>query len=170
MRNAPRQSYLAAVSQPNQLLASAPRKSRLLVLDIDNTLLAPLDHIGNVVARPYLKTFLGYVLDTSSPWNVAFWSFSGRGFGVAHLKSLGVGSLLFENSNVQQPLIFENSNFDAPLLKPGVLAFWGYQDSGLTGAQMMQRVHPTVKDLDLVSRSLAATFAIDIDSLLRCGR
>ena len=148
MRKTPRPSYIDQLAQASVKLPRAPYKSRLLVLDIDETLLAPLDHQGNVQARPFLKTFLEAVLHKRSPWKLAFWTFSGRAFGIAHLKAVGVGDLLFKDADPE-----------APLLHPDVLAFWGYQDCGLTGTEMSEMVRPSVKDLDVVSLVYSGCFA-----------
>ena len=43
--------------------------------------------------RPYLKTFLRYVMHPKSPYSLAIWTFSGRMYGIAHLRQVGMGSV-----------------------------------------------------------------------------
>lgn len=165
MRNTPRQSYLQLLQQPSQTLSSAPPKSRLLVLDVDNTILvrcvfAPgclrrgrcsprvrefrLDHLGNVTPRPYLRSFIRYIVHPVSPYLLALWTFSGRAITVGRVHALGLADLLLEDNN---PL--------EPLLKYGVVALWGYEDSGISKLQLASgvRVQLTVKDLNQVRPS-----------------
>lgn len=139
MRNTPRQSYLQLLQQPSQTLSSAPPKSRLLVLDVDNTILVRLDHLGNVTPRPYLRSFIRYIVHPVSPYLLALWTFSGRAITVGRVHALGLADLLLEDNN---PL--------EPLLKYGVVALWGYEDSGISKLQLASgvRVQLTVKDLN----------------------
>lgn len=48
---------------------------------------------ARVLQRPYLKTFLRYVMHPKSPYSLAIWTFSGRMYGIAHLRQVGMGSV-----------------------------------------------------------------------------
>ncbi|BGP17452.1 hypothetical protein JCM10213v2_005485 [Rhodosporidiobolus nylandii] len=134
----PRADYLRSVDQASTS-SSAPvePKSKLLISDLDNTLFGPSGP-DSVVARPYLKTFIQYIMHPDTPYNLALWTFSGRLFGLAHLRSVGMGKYLFDSDSL-----------DAPKLKKGLLAFWGYEDSGFLRNGLMAAGKP-LKDLDLM--------------------
>jgi hypothetical protein len=93
-------------------------KDRLIICDLDETLWA---HLGGskLRARPFLSTFLRYVLHPETPFALAFWTFSGRAYGIAHMRAVNVGHL-----------VFEDDKLITPRLVPGCFAFWGYEDSG----------------------------------------
>ncbi|GAA5832605.1 hypothetical protein JCM11251_001384 [Rhodosporidiobolus azoricus] len=133
----PRASYLSSLSRPStESRSPAKAKSKLLVSDLDNTLFGPSG--DGVVARPYLKTFIKYIMHPSTPYNLAIWTFSGRYYGIAHLRQVGMGKYLFDSDSL-----------DSPKLKPGLLALWGYEDSGFTSRGQMAAGAP-LKDLDLM--------------------
>ncbi|GAA5890126.1 hypothetical protein JCM6882_009235 [Rhodosporidiobolus microsporus] len=133
----PRRSYLAALDEPStESRTPAAPKSKLLVSDLDNTLFGPSG--DGVVARPYLKTFIKYIMHPSTPYNLAIWTFSGRYYGIAHLRQVGMGKYLFDSDSL-----------DSPKFKPGLLALWGYEDSGFTARGQMAAGAP-LKDLDLM--------------------
>lgn len=68
----PRPDYLANLQQPSCHVETPRAKSCLLVLDIDNTLIKPVeDGDETVAARPFLRPFLEWVLDPRSPYAVA---------------------------------------------------------------------------------------------------
>lgn len=46
--------------------------------------------------------------------------------------------------------LFLDENKTQPLLANGVAAFWGYEQSGLTGEEMRRQMSPGVKDLNMV--------------------
>jgi len=141
----PRPSYFDSLALPSSSSRSpvAPQ-SRLLISDLDNTLFGPSG--DGIVARPYLKTFIRYLMHPNTPFALAIWTFSGRLWGQAHLRQAGVGELLFEGED----RVVEN-----PKLREGVLAMWGYEDSGFlpspphTYGRMASG--PACKDLELVS-------------------
>lgn len=110
-------------------------KDRLIVCDLDETLWAHLPD-SKLRARPFLSTFLRYVLHPESPYAMAFWTFSGRAYGVAHMRAVNVGHLVFDDDKVL-----------SPRLVPGCFAFWGYEDSGSD-----VYVVPAVKDLTHITR------------------
>ncbi|GAA5872437.1 hypothetical protein JCM3774_004521 [Rhodotorula dairenensis] len=153
---APRQSYLDQLAIPShETHGRVKPKSKLIVCDLDNTLFGPSG--DGVVARPYLKTFLRYVMHPQSPYALAIWTFSGRMYGIAHLRQVGMGKLLFAS---QDQL--------APKKKPGLLAIWGYEDSGFRKDGTMSG-GPAVKDLDLMWEMLNIANGSDwspLDSLL----
>ncbi|KAJ8293648.1 putative FCP1 y domain-containing protein [Rhodotorula toruloides] len=136
----PRQSYWRDLGRANVEQKGRVRpKSKLLVSDLDNTLLAP--NGDGVIARPYLKTFIKYITHPSSPYKLALWTFSGRQWGTAHLRQVGMGKYLFDSTS--EPV------GEVPKLKEGVVAFWGYEDSGFTAFGQMEAGKP-LKDLDLM--------------------
>lgn len=53
--------------------------------------------------RPYLKTFLRYVMHPKSPYSLAIWTFSGRMYGIAHLRQVGMGSVCSFPALVTRP-------------------------------------------------------------------
>ncbi|GAA5885861.1 hypothetical protein JCM16303_000088 [Sporobolomyces ruberrimus] len=118
-------------------------KSRLLVSDLDNTLFGPSG--DGIVSRPYLKTFLRYIMHPSTPYSLAIWTFSGRRWGQAHLRQAGVGELLFEG---------EDKVVDKPRLRDGFEVLWGYEDSGFLPCPPdrygTMASGPAVKDLELI--------------------
>ncbi|GAA6036810.1 hypothetical protein JCM8097_003489 [Rhodosporidiobolus ruineniae] len=132
----PRQSYLRDLDEPSHTLPAPPQpKARLLVSDLDNTLFGPSG--DGVVARPFLATFLKYIMHRDTPYNLAIWTFSGRQYGIAHLRQVGMGKYLF------------NSDSLSPKFKPELLALWGYEDSGFLRNGQMAAGQP-LKDLDLM--------------------
>ncbi|BGO92443.1 hypothetical protein NBRC10512_000509 [Rhodotorula toruloides] len=136
----PRQSYWRDLGRANVEQKGRVRpKTKLLVSDLDNTLFAP--NGDGVIARPYLKTFIKYITHPSSPYKLALWTFSGRQWGTAHLRQVGMGKYLFDSTS--EPV------GEVPKLKEGVVAFWGYEDSGFTAFGQMEAGKP-LKDLDLM--------------------
>ncbi|ORY70613.1 hypothetical protein BCR35DRAFT_166860 [Leucosporidium creatinivorum] len=134
-------SYLDISNRKASFVPSVPPKSRLLVSDLDNTLFAPAaTPTSSVQARPFLKTFIRYITHPGSPYQFAVWTFSGRSFGEAHLRTLGLSKYLFADDN---PVL--------PNEKGLVAAFWGYEDSRISGVEASQKKGPAVKDLDWVS-------------------
>ncbi|KWU43720.1 hypothetical protein RHOSPDRAFT_34699 [Rhodotorula sp. JG-1b] len=150
------QSYFDDLAVPSQVTTDPVEpKSKLLVCDLDNTLFGPSG--DGVVARPYLKTFLRYVMHPKSPYSLAIWTFSGRMYGIAHLRQVGMGSLLFDSDDKL-----------APRKKPGLLAVWGYEDSGFLPNGTMPG-GAAVKDLSLMWEMLNIANGSDwspFDSLL----
>ncbi|GAA5849044.1 hypothetical protein JCM8547_006422 [Rhodosporidiobolus lusitaniae] len=133
----PRSSYLHSVDYPSlERTGPAAAKSKLLVSDLDNTLFGPSG--DGVVARPYLKTFIKYIMHPTTAFNLAIWTFSGRQFGIAHLRQVGMGKYLFDSDSLDQPKF-----------KPGLEALWGYEDSGFLRDGLMAAGKP-LKDLDLM--------------------
>ncbi|BGP71373.1 hypothetical protein NBRC10513v2_004742 [Rhodotorula toruloides] len=136
----PRESYWRDLGRANVERKGRVRpKSKLLISDLDNTLFAP--NGDGVIARPYLKTFIKYITHPSSPYKLALWTFSGRQWGTAHLRQVGMGKYLFDSTS--EPV------GEVPKLKEGVVAFWGYEDSGFTAYGQMVAGKP-LKDLDLM--------------------
>ncbi|GAA5959413.1 hypothetical protein JCM3765_006596 [Sporobolomyces pararoseus] len=147
----PRDAYLREVAVPSKELRGAvPPKSRLLVSDLDNTLFGPSG--DGIVARPYLKTFIRYIMHPETPYNLAIWTFSEESdlepshrWGQAHLRQAGVGQLLFEG---------EDRVVDNPKLKEPLKVLWGYEESGFLPspphAYGTMASGPAVKDLDLI--------------------
>ncbi|GAA5984558.1 hypothetical protein JCM11641_006548 [Rhodosporidiobolus odoratus] len=135
----PRASYLKLVDQAS-VVSSVPArpKSKLLVSDLDNTLFGPSAPGDGVVARPYLATFLQYIMHPTTPFNLAIWTFSGRMYGIAHLRQVGMGKYLFDSPD---PL--------HPKMKPGLLDVWGFEDSGFLANGVMAAGR-ALKDLDLI--------------------
>ncbi|GAA5940245.1 hypothetical protein JCM1841_005028 [Sporobolomyces salmonicolor] len=133
----PRPQYWREIDMPSKGSQQpvAP-KSRLLVSDLDNTLFGPSG--DNVVARPYLKTFIKYIMHPQTPYAPALWTFSGKMYGLAHLRQVGMGKYLFDSDSL-----------DDPKKKPGLLAFWGFEDSGFLANGVMAAGKP-LKDLDLM--------------------
>ncbi|BGP33114.1 hypothetical protein JCM10296v2_004903 [Rhodotorula toruloides] len=119
--------------------ATKTMRLKLLISDLDNTLFAP--NGDGVIARPYLKTFIKYITHPSSPYKLALWTFSGRQWGTAHLRQVGMGKYLFDSTS--EPV------GEVPKLEEGVVAFWGYEDSGFTAYGQMEAGKP-LKDLDLM--------------------
>ncbi|GAA6008357.1 hypothetical protein JCM11491_004447 [Sporobolomyces phaffii] len=140
----PRMSYLEEVAGPSRASpAPVAPKSRLLVSDLDNTLFGPSG--DGIVARPYLRTFIRYIMHPDSPYAFAIWTFSGRRWGQAHLRQAGVGDLLFQG---------EDRVIDQPTLKEPLKVLWGYEDSGFLPspphAYGSMASGPAVKDLELI--------------------
>ncbi|BGP25580.1 hypothetical protein JCM10295v2_004508 [Rhodotorula toruloides] len=136
----PRESYWRDLGRANvERKGWVKPKSKLLISDLDNTLFAP--NGDGVIARPYLRTFIKYVTHPSSPYKLALWTFSGRQWGTAHLRQVGMGKYLFDSTS--EPV------GEVPKLKDGVVAFWGYEDSGFTAYGQMEAGTP-LKDLDLM--------------------
>lgn len=154
-------SYLDLSNRKPSFVPTVIPKSRLLVSDLDNTLFAPAaTPTSSVQARPFLKTFIKYIMHPGSPYQVirvvsshpeahadllhhlqfAVWTFSGRSFGEAHLRRLGLSKYLFAGD---EPIL--------PNEKGLVAAFWGYEDSRISGLEAAKRTGPAVKDLDWVS-------------------
>lgn len=163
----PRRSYYDSLSVPSSTSTSRVQpKSRLLVSDLDNTLFGPSG--DGIVARPYLKTFIRYLMHPDTPYCLAIWTFSGRMWGQAHLRQAGVGELVFEG---------EDKVVENPKLREGVLAMWGYEDSGFLPspphAYGRMASGPAVKDLELVSRASSSCFfvfsQIYLSFMFRCG-
>lgn len=88
------------------------RHSKLLISDLDNTLFAPngdgviavrslshtraglvADQMDDPPQRPFLKTFIKYITHPESPYRLAIWTFSGRQWGAAHLRQVGMGKV-----------------------------------------------------------------------------
>ncbi|GAA5914584.1 uncharacterized protein JCM6883_004427 [Sporobolomyces salmoneus] len=140
----PRAAYYREVAEPSREVKGplAP-KSRLLVSDLDNTLFGPSG--DGIVARPYLKTFIRYIMHPETPYNLAIWTFSGRRWGQAHLRQAGVGELLFEGPD---------RVVDDPKLKEPLKVLWGYEDSGFLPSPPHRygsmASGPAVKDLELI--------------------
>ncbi|GAA6010781.1 hypothetical protein JCM10207_005839 [Rhodosporidiobolus poonsookiae] len=148
----PRASYLHDLEETSTERDIAEPKSKLLVSDLDNTLFGPNPSTDGVVARPYLKTFIKYIMHPSTPYNLAIWTFSGRCYGIAHLRQCGMGKYLFDSDSL-----------DAPQLKPGLLALWGYEDSGFTAYGQMAAGQP-LKDLDLMTDFINVTRHLEFNS------
>ncbi|GAA5862131.1 hypothetical protein JCM1840_001653 [Sporobolomyces johnsonii] len=137
----PRLQYWQEIDMPSKgSQQPISPKSRLLVSDLDNTLFGPSG--DDVVARPYLKTFIKYIMHPQTPFALAIWTFSGRMYGLAHLRQVGMGKYLFDSDSL-----------DDPKKKPGLLAFWGYEDSGFLANGVMAAGKP-LKDLDLMWQML----------------
>ncbi|GAA5987249.1 hypothetical protein JCM10908_001878 [Rhodotorula pacifica] len=153
---APRQSYLDELAvRSHETSGPVKPKSKLLVSDLDNTLFGPSG--AGVVARPYLKTFLRYVMHPESPYSFAIWTFSGRMWGIAHLRQVGMG-----------PLLFDSDDKLNPKKKSGLLAVWGYEDSGFLPNGTMSG-GPALKDLNLMWEMLNISNGTDwspLDSLI----
>jgi hypothetical protein len=163
MHDHPRPAYLTSLEIPSQTVSIVAPKTHLLITDLDETLLHVLSHCpeGGVKGRPYLHSFISYMLHPQSPFALGVWTFAGRckkrlsirlicsdewcaGYGIAHLRSLGLGRL------------FADGDLSAPHLSPSVLSFFGFEDSGLTEKQMDDGHRPHVKDLNLVRRLFRA--------------
>ncbi|GAA5852420.1 hypothetical protein JCM3766R1_001883 [Sporobolomyces carnicolor] len=160
----PRVTYFREVAEPSRGLKTPIKpKSRLLVSDLDNTLFGPSG--DGVVARPYLKTFLRYIMHPDTPYALAIWTFSGRRWGQAHLRQAGVGDLLFEDAAASaeprrrqdrrdSSAAASEANGLEPRLKEPLKVFWGYEDSGFLPspphAYGSMASGPAVKDLELI--------------------
>lgn len=88
--------------------------------------------------RPYLKTFIKYIMHPDTPYQLAIWTFSGRMYGIAHLRQVGMGKYLFDSNDLTNPKF-----------KLGLVACWGYEDSGFETYGRMAS-GKAVKDLELV--------------------
>ncbi|KAM0786550.1 hypothetical protein ACM66B_002007 [Microbotryomycetes sp. NB124-2] len=130
-------SPLNRVTSHEGLATQFEPKSKLIVSDLDNTLFAPVRTTTELVKpRPFLKTFIQYVMHPDSPYCLAIWTFSGRMFGIQHLRSCGVGEYLFADNDASHPQ-----------LEPGCELLWGYEDS-IISADDRLRGHPRYKPLD----------------------
>ncbi|GAA5825212.1 hypothetical protein JCM3770_001832, partial [Rhodotorula araucariae] len=144
----PRKSYFENLRKVSrQSRGPAKPKSKLLITDLDNTLFGPAG--DGVIARPYLRTFIRYIMHPDTPYNLAIWTFSGRQYGIAHLRQVGMGKYLFDSDDRL-----------SPKKKPGLLAIWGYEDSGFLGNGQMAAGRP-LKDLDLMWEMLNVTTGSD---------
>ncbi|GAA5901988.1 hypothetical protein JCM8208_006656 [Rhodotorula glutinis] len=155
----PRYSCVAELGVPlTTSKGPAKPKSMLLVSDLDNTLFGP--NGDGVIARPYLRTFIRYIMHPDTPYSLAIWTFSGRMYGIAHLRQCGMGKYLFDSDDLKEPKF-----------KPGLLAVWGYEDSGfLPHVYGKMASGKAVKDLDLMWSMLNATTGSDwspLNSLLQ---
>lgn len=59
-----------------------------------------LTTLGPCSQRPYLKTFIKYITHPSSPYKLALWTFSGRQWGTAHLRQVGMGKVCPPSSSL----------------------------------------------------------------------
>ncbi|GAA5999698.1 uncharacterized protein JCM10292_003704 [Rhodotorula paludigena] len=141
---APRSSYLKQL-EGGYTEDSTPvkPKSKLLITDLDNTLFGPSG--DGVIARPYLKTFIKYIMHPDTPYQLAIWTFSGRMYGIAHLRQVGMGKYLFDSDDLTNPKF-----------KLGLVACWGYEDSGFETYGRMAS-GKAVKDLELMWDMLNVT-------------
>ncbi|BGP49292.1 hypothetical protein JCM10450v2_005176 [Rhodotorula kratochvilovae] len=144
----PRKSYVADLDK-DLTRSKGPVKPKrpLLISDLDNTLFGPSG--DGVIARPYLRTFIRYVMHPDTPYNLAIWTFSGRMYGIAHLRQVGMGKYLFDSDDRLNPK-----------KKPGLLAIWGYEDSGFLSNGRMA-AGKALKDLDLMWEMLNVTTGSD---------
>ncbi|KAK4046822.1 hypothetical protein OIV83_005818 [Microbotryomycetes sp. JL201] len=132
---------LRRITSDEDLGMAVVPKAKLIVTDLDNTLFAPARTTLELVKpRPFLRTFIEYVMHSESPYRLAIWTFSGRMFGIQHLRSCGVGDYLFADNDAMHPA-----------LQPGCELFWGFEDS-MISAEDRLRGHPRCKPLDEIWR------------------
>ncbi|GAA5969771.1 hypothetical protein JCM11641_008037 [Rhodosporidiobolus odoratus] len=86
----PSAEYLARVAKPSK---PVPSDHPLLVISLDGVLDARLPyHLSggwtDVLARPYLKTFMDYLLKQASPWSIVFFTSLSRKKALKTMKSL----------------------------------------------------------------------------------
>ncbi|KAI5479706.1 hypothetical protein MNV49_002965 [Pseudohyphozyma bogoriensis] len=72
----PSESYLAATLVPSTRLSTATSKPPLLILDLNHTLVhrPSASSSSNPIPRPFLATFLRYILLSDAKWTVAVYS------------------------------------------------------------------------------------------------
>mgnify|MGYP001570293534 FL=1 len=86
--------------------------------------------------RPYLNTFLDYVLHADSLFHLAIWTRLPKSVAVSYIKLLGLDLSHHEASTV---------------VDPALMAFWGSEESGVASEQFLGGAEQGPKDLDLVS-------------------
>ncbi|GAA6061145.1 hypothetical protein JCM10212_001745 [Sporobolomyces blumeae] len=130
----PSADYLALAAEQSEI---GKVGKPLIVFDLDGTLYRRppqnLEHDpnGEPVGRPYLRTFLTWLLRPESPWSVAIWTGSQNATAVRCLSQLGLGLV----------------GSDGKILHPKLKALWAREDFGLTPEDFVSYV-AIVKDLD----------------------
>ncbi|KAM0750767.1 hypothetical protein T439DRAFT_239360 [Meredithblackwellia eburnea MCA 4105] len=147
----PNSMYEKIAAQPSRQMPEP--KSPLVILDLDGTLFArPLCHFdpdGVALSRPYLKTFLTWLLRPGSPWTVAIWTTEHKERAVQSLTDLGLG-------NFVGPRLVGPEKNQVELLQPKLVAFWAREDMGLSPKDFHCYVRVT-KDLDMMWEHLSST-------------
>ncbi|GAA5939906.1 uncharacterized protein JCM15063_004341 [Sporobolomyces koalae] len=142
----PSSDYLANLAKPSKEVGKVRRP--LIVFDLDGTLYhrppQNLEHdpSGEPAGRPYLRTFLEWILRPASPWTVAIWTGSQAATAVRCLWELDLGI-------VGPDLI----NGKAEILHPKIKAVWAREDFNLTAGDYRSYV-AVVKDLSRMWKHL----------------
>ncbi|KAI5480714.1 hypothetical protein MNV49_007641 [Pseudohyphozyma bogoriensis] len=146
----PNELYEKIVAQPSQEM-KRPKKP-LIVFDLDGTLYErPPCHLvsnGAPSGRPYLVSFLTWLLRPSSPWSVAIWTASPKATAIKYLTELNLG--------IVGPKLVGPKRDEAELLHPKLVALWAREDLGLSPEDFNSYVS-IVKDLDSLWYHLQAT-------------
>lgn len=100
-----------------------------------------MEPLGEPVARPYLLTFLTWLLRPSSPWTVAIWTSSPKETAVRCLQQLDLGLV--------GPQLVGPNHDQAEILHPKVVALWAREDLGLSPEEFHAYVGVT-QDCDML--------------------
>ncbi|PRQ73516.1 hypothetical protein AAT19DRAFT_16269 [Rhodotorula toruloides] len=145
MPTGPSYAYTAEVGVPSRVLSvkEVEKQRPLVVFDLGGTLYCRppqnLEHMpdGEPAGRPYLRTFLSWLMRDESPWSVVIWTGSQKATAISCLYALDLGLV--------GPSLTPSG--DAEILHPKLLAVWAREDFGLTKRDYESYV-AVVKDLE----------------------